>query len=96
MVWLVLTLVFLIAGESESLAHDQDDRRVSQVESGQLTGVSNRGVQINRRDYGLHPKVILQDDEGRPKQLQDFKAGMFVQYQLKDDLVRQLILVTPK
>ena len=96
MFWMVLVVVLLIAGVPETRAHEQDDQRSPQLQSGQLNGISHRSVEINHRVYALHPKVTFQDDEGRPKQLQDFKPGVFVQYQLKDELVRQLILVTPK
>jgi len=90
----VLAAVLLAAGLPGARAHESGDER--QYQYGQITGTSQRTVSINSREYALHPKVVMRDDEGRPKQLQDFKPDTYVQYQLKDELVRQLILVTPK
>ena len=91
---IVLAAVLLAAGLPDARAHEAGEERHYQY--GQITGTSHRTVSINGREYALHPKVVMQDDEGRPKQLQDFKPDTYVQYQLKDELVRLLILVTPK
>jgi hypothetical protein len=91
---IMVAAVLLAAGLPDAWAHEAGDQK--QYQYGQITGTSHRTVSINGREYALHPKVVIQDDEGRPKQLHDFKLDTYVQYRLKDELVRQLILVTPK
>jgi hypothetical protein len=83
----------LLAGAVQAAAHERSEDPSHQYETGQVTGLSIRTISINGREFALHPKVVIRDDEGRPRQLQDFKPDSVVQYQLKDDLIRQLILV---
>jgi hypothetical protein len=86
----------LVAGASGAWAHGGDDFTTDKFQAGRVTGKTDRTVRIDGREYPLHPRVVIQDDEGNPKQLQDFTADLYVRYQLKDDRVKQLILVTPK
>ena len=62
-----------------------------------LTGVvtSNYGtsVQINKRNFTLHPAVVITDDEGRPRPVKDAVQGVQVKYHLKNDQVDRLIIV---
>lgn len=62
-----------------------------------LTGVvtSNYGtsVQINRRNFTLHPAIVITDDEGRPRPVKDAAQGVQVKYHLKNDQIDRLIIV---
>lgn len=93
---LVLAAVLLAAGASAAWAHGGDDHPTDKFLMGQLTGKTERTVSIDGREHVLHPRAVLEDDEGRPKQFQDFMPNMYVRYQVRDDRIRQLILVTPK
>ena len=93
---LTLAAVLLVAGAGGAWAHGSDSHPMDKFQAGQVTGKTDRSVRIDGREYALHPKVVIQDDEGRPKQLQDFTTDRYVRYQLKDDRVKELILVTPK
>jgi hypothetical protein len=92
---LVVAAALVLAGWSGTWAHG-DDHPTDKLITGQLTGKTDRTVRIDGREFALHPRVVLEDDEGRPKLLQEFMPHMYVRYQLRDDRVKQLILVTPK
>lgn len=93
---MVLAGVLVLAGDIATWGHGANDLPLDKYQSGQLTGKSERSIRIDGRDYALHPKVVIEDDEGRPKQLHDFKPDAYVRFLLKNDRVRELILVTPK
>jgi len=92
----VLAVALLVAGAAGVRAHGGDGHPMDKFQAGQVTGKTDRSVRIDGREYALHPKVVMEDDEGRPLQLQHFTTDKHVRYQLKDDRVKQLILVTPK
>jgi len=92
----LLAGVFLLTGAGVAWGHGVNDLPLDKYQSGQLTGKSERSISIDGREYVLHPKAVVEDDEGRPKQLRDFKIDAFVRFLLKKDGIRELILVTPK
>jgi len=91
-----LAAVLLAAGPSGVWGQGKDDHPLDKFHSGRVTGKSDRGVRINNQDFALHPQIVIQDDEGRPKTLQDLRPDTEVRYLLKGDRVKELILVTPK
>ena len=93
---LTLAAMLLAAGASGVWGQGKDDHPLDKFQTGQITGKSDRGVRINNQDLALHPRVVIHDDEGRPKTLQDIQPNMEVRYLLKGDRVKELILVTPK
>lgn len=75
---------------------DSDDDPTDKFLSGHVTAKSDRSIRIDGRDVAFHPQVVIQDDEGRPKQLKDILPDAEVRYLLKGDRVRHILLVTPK
>ena len=99
----LMLVAILCAGAPLGLADigqvfaDQDAARpLVNLQSGQVTANSGNGVQVDGKIYQLHPSVIIQDDEGRPRQLKEVVPGMFVKYHLKGEQIDQLIILLPR
>lgn len=60
--------------------------------SGVVTAKQRKGIQIDQNDYPLHKELIIQDEEGRERKLQEFATGVRVAFHLKLGKVDQLIL----
>ena len=76
---------------------DQDAvRSLANLQSGQVVANSANGVQVDGRNYPLHPSVTIQDDEGRPRQIKEVVPGMFVRFHVKGEQIDQLIIVLPR
>ncbi len=64
--------------------------------SGSVTGKSGSGIQINNKNYGLHKKVTVEDNEGYPRSLKELEVDSQVKFHLKKGKIDKIILVLPR
>ena len=64
--------------------------------SGSVTGKSGSGIQINKENYVLHKKVTVEDNEGRPRSLNELEVDSQVKFHLKKGRIDKIIWVLPQ
>lgn len=64
--------------------------------SGQVTAKRGNIIQINNQDYTMRSDVVIQDDEGRPREEKDLKPGVEVNFHLKQGNIDQIVIRLPK
>lgn len=98
-VWILLILsvagmVIFVGGEGWGQGTTSDSRLVYQT--GQVTGLQGRTIQINKKDYEVDASVTVKDDENRPRELKEVKEGSEIQFHLKRDKIDTIILMLPR
>jgi len=66
------------------------------MHSGKVTAKHDTSIEINGREYALHQKITIADDQGNEAVWADFKKGDEVQFHLKQERIDYLILVLPR
>lgn len=69
---------------------------MTNLQSGEVVTNSGDRVQVGGKTYPLHPAVMIQDDEGRPRQIKEVVPGMLVKFHVKGEQIDQLIIVLPR
>ena len=69
---------------------------MTNLQSGEVNTNSGNSVTVGGKTYPLHPAVMIQDDEGRPRQLKEVVPGMSVKFHVKGEQIDQLIIVLPR
>jgi len=82
-----------LTGLGHVLADQDAARPLANLQGGQVTANSGNGVQVDGRNYPLHPSVIVQDDEGRRRQINEIVPGMFVKFHVKGEQIDLLIML---
>lgn len=63
---------------------------------GEITAVRSTTIDVAGRLYGLHPKLTIVSDEGKPMELMQLKLGMIIQYHVKEGALDQIIVLMPR
>lgn len=100
LVGILLLAVLVVGGPAVFAAQQEDPPKVeiptTGMKEGRITARHDRSVEINRKEFTFHPKIVFADDEGNQREWKDFKRGDFVQYRLKQDRIDFLLLELPK
>lgn len=95
-----LAVVLANGGPVVFAAQQEDPPRVeiptTGMREGRITARHEGSVEINRKEFAFHPKIVFADDEGNLRDWKDFKRGDFVLYRLKQDRIDFLVLELPK
>lgn len=60
---------------------------------GQITGKRQNEIQIDQKMYPLDPNVVIQDDEGRARELESLPVGTRISYHVKNERIDRIVLV---
>ena len=65
-------------------------------DQGIITKNSGNTIQINGTNYKVDPDIVVEDDEGRTRDLRELTPGVPVQFHLQKKKIDQLIWILPK
>jgi hypothetical protein len=60
---------------------------------GQITGKRQNEIQIDQKTYPLDPNIVVQDDEGKPREIESLPVGTRISYHLKNERIDRIVLV---
>jgi hypothetical protein len=103
-VFIALAIVATVSGvmsatEGLTPAAWADEPSVPQLgvlPEGEITAVGSTTVDVAGRLYGLHPKLTIVSDEGRPMEFEQLRPGMVIQYHVKEGLLDRIIVLLPR
>lgn len=63
---------------------------------GEITAVGSSTLDVAGRFYGLHPKLTIVSDEGKPMEFKQLRPGLVIQYHVKEGLLDRIIVLLPR
>ena len=63
---------------------------------GEITAVGSTTVDVAGRLYGLHPKLTIVSDEGKPMEFRQLRPGLVIQYHVKEGALDRIIILLPR
>lgn len=70
--------------------------QLGKLPEGEITAVGATTLDVAGRLYGLHPKLTIVNDEGRPMEWKQLRAGMVIQYSVKEGSLDRIIVLMPR
>lgn len=70
--------------------------QLGNLSEGEITAVGATTLDVAGRFYGLHPKLIIVSDEGKPMELKQLRPGLIVQYHVKEGLLDRIVVIIPR
>jgi hypothetical protein len=84
----------IVVNRGWAATSDSDSKRT--YHSGQVTGKHGNVIQINNQDYTMRSDVVIEDDEGRPREERELKPGTEVNYYLKQGTIDKIVIRLPR
>jgi len=78
------------------IAYGQQDASGTTLQSGEVTIITGTSVTVGGRNYPLDPAVLVKDDEGRRRQINEVVPGMQVKFHVKGERIDLLIMLQPR
>lgn len=97
--WITLLLfvfgsVFVVMNRGWAETSDSDSKRA--YHSGQVTAKRGNLIQIDNHDYAMRSDVVIEDDEGRPREEKELKTGTEVTFYLRQGNIDKIVIKLPK
>lgn len=76
-----------------------DEPNLSQLGNlpeGEITAVGTTSLDVAGRFFGLHPKLTIVSDEGKPMELKQLRPGLIVQYRVIEGLLDRVVVLIPR
>lgn len=70
--------------------------QLGSLPEGEITAVGATTLDVAGRFYGLHPKLTIVSDEGKPMELKQLRPGLIVQYHVKEGLLDRIVVLIPQ
>lgn len=70
--------------------------QLGNLPEGEITAVGATTLDVAGRYYGLHPKLTIVSDEGKPMELKQLRPGLIVQYHVKEGLLDRIVVLIPR
>jgi len=91
--------LFIVTTEGRVPSAWADELSLSQLgklPEGEITSVGATTLDVAGRFYGLHPKLTIVSDEGKPMELKQLRPGLIVQYNVKEGLLDRIVVLIPR
>jgi len=79
-----------------ALADEPSVPQLGVLPEGEITAVESSTLDVAGRLYGLHPKLTIVSDEGRPMEFEQLRPGLVIQYHVKEGLLDRIIVLLPR
>ena len=79
-----------------ALADEPSVPQLGVLPEGEITEVGLSTLDVAGRFYGLHPKLTIVSDEGKPMELKQLRPGLIIQYHVKEGLLDRIIVLLPR
>jgi hypothetical protein len=79
-----------------ALADEPSVPQLGVLPEGEITEVGSSTLDVAGRFYGLHPKLTIVSDEGKPMELKQLRPGLVIQYHVKEGLLDRIIVLLPR
>lgn len=70
--------------------------QLGNLPEGEITAVGATTLDVAGRFYGLHPKLTIVSDEGKPMELSQLRPGLVIQYHVKEGTLDRIIVLIPR
>ena len=77
-------------------AEESNLLQLGKLPEGEITAVGSTTIDVVGRLYGLHPKLTIVSDEGKPMELQQLRPGLIIQYHVKEGALDRIIVLMPR
>jgi hypothetical protein len=95
----VLTVAGVLWGmveESHADPQGLNMTTLSMLQPGQVNANHGQVLVIDNKQYPVSPSVIVTDDEGRTRNLNEVVSGTQVRIHLRNDQIDQLVIMLPR
>lgn len=95
-----ILFVFILAGLGINLNQGwtQPSGLIMQpgLQFGEITAHGGDTIEINRKEYMLHPNIMIKDEQDQSRELKDLRLGTLVWFHLKQGRIDQIVIMVPK